>query len=290
MDARKTVLWLQAHAPKHEECKQCPLCCVTPVKRQLQKVVNHPAQLNGNPRHPQKRAAAKQFLQALPADVQQRLLQYSQTEPDSVEPLLDVALQDTTLHNSSKLQFAVTPLQKRSSYLYTVNVQAPVAHHTLLTLTFYTAICYATHHIVTLRVHTHTVQACKQLLNRFSRDNQRVLILSFSKHTLDTLQSYVQQWHYSCLRLDKQQTVAARYESIKQQQQQQQQLQQQQAVVYLANTAAASSSSGINMTGATRVIVYDVSCDPAVQEENALYTVFCNGQVSQCCVVGLAIA
>jgi hypothetical protein len=46
IDARKTVLWLQQHAPKLEECKQCPLCCVTPAKRQLQKVVNHPAQLN----------------------------------------------------------------------------------------------------------------------------------------------------------------------------------------------------------------------------------------------------
>jgi hypothetical protein len=46
IDARKTVLLLHAHAPKHEECKQCPLCCVTPVKRQLQKVINHPAQLN----------------------------------------------------------------------------------------------------------------------------------------------------------------------------------------------------------------------------------------------------
>jgi SNF2 family DNA or RNA helicase len=132
-------------------------------------------------------------------------------------------------------------------------------------------------------VYTQTAQACKQLLDRFSRDNPGVLILSFSKHTLDTLQSYIQQWHYSCLRLDKQQAVAARYESIKQQQQQ-----QQQSVVYLANTATAGSSSGISMTGATRVIVYDVSWDPAVQEENALHTVFCNGQVRQHCVLGIA--
>jgi hypothetical protein len=68
-----------------------------------------------------------------------------------------------------------------------------------------------------------------------------------SKHMLDTLQSYIQQWHYSCLRLDKQQAVAARYEGIKQQQ-------HQQVVVYLASTATAGSSSGISMTGVTRVI------------------------------------
>jgi SNF2 family DNA or RNA helicase len=128
------------------------------------------------------------------------------------------------------------------------------------------------------------VQACKQLLDRFSRGGHRVLILSFSKHTLDTLQSYLQQWHYSCLRLDKQQTVAARCAAIKQQQQ------QRQSVVYLTNTATAGSSSGISATGATRVIVYDVSWDPAVQEENALHTVFCNGQVRQNFVLGLAIA
>jgi hypothetical protein len=54
----------------------------------------------GNSRHPQKRAAAKQFLQVLPADVQQQLLKYSQTEPDSVM----LPLQDMTLTSSSKLQ------------------------------------------------------------------------------------------------------------------------------------------------------------------------------------------
>merc|ERR1719427_184077 len=94
------------------------------------------------------------------------------------------------------------------------------------------------------------------MLESFSGKHEKIVIVSNSTKSLDILEEFCKLFHYKFLRLDGQTSVNVRQHMVDR-------FNDKSSDVFIFLLSSKAGGVGLNLTGASRLILYDIDWNPA---------------------------